>query len=208
MGPCSATLPCSRTVTWSKLRIVSTRCAIAMTVVMGNSWRIVFCTTSWVFGSRAEVHSSSNNTGGWRMTMRAKLRSCRWPKLMFEPSLQTHASMLPGSVRTKLRSCMLLMASQILASGNSLKGSMLLRQEPSKMVGSWGTRPTRERRVLRPMPAASMPLKRMRPPRVSRTRSRQSIVVDLPQPVWPAMAIFMRGAMSMLMPWSTFFSLP
>mmetsp|Transcript_5866 Transcript_5866/g.12698 ORF Transcript_5866/g.12698 Transcript_5866/m.12698 type:complete len:309 (+) Transcript_5866:154-1080(+) len=174
-----------------------------MIVVLGKSRRMLFCTASWVTGSRADVHSSSSKTGGWRITMRARLMSCFCPKLTLLPSRSTWVSRPSGKVRMNCISCTLCTASQMRASGNSSKGSRLKRIVPSKMVGSCGTRPTMRRTARKPSLALSRPPIRMRPLRASRKRRMQSKVVDLPQPVLPTKAHLEHGGIWRVTPCST-----
>mmetsp|Transcript_7871 Transcript_7871/g.12546 ORF Transcript_7871/g.12546 Transcript_7871/m.12546 type:complete len:273 (+) Transcript_7871:306-1124(+) len=206
--PCSAIEPSSKTMMRSKFIMVSTRWAMAMTVVMGKPLISVFWAASWVTGSSAEVHSSRRSTGGCLTTMRARLSNCLCPKLKLAPSREISESMPSGRLRRNGMSCTHWRASQIRPSGNSPNGSILKRQLPSNTVGSCGTSPTMDRSVARPSLEVSLPPTRIRPDRGSSRRSMQSSVVDLPQPVFPTKPHFMRGSMVRLMPWSTLFSFP
>mmetsp|Transcript_88975 Transcript_88975/g.252269 ORF Transcript_88975/g.252269 Transcript_88975/m.252269 type:complete len:240 (+) Transcript_88975:1-720(+) len=181
---------------------------MAMTVDIGKPRSSAPVTVSWVPGSSEEVHSSRRSTGGCRMVIRARLRSCFWPKLRFPPSSETREWKLSGEERTKGTRCTLRSASQTRPSEYSSKGSTLKRTVPAKSVGSWGTRPTTERSVERPTLEASRSPRRIRPPRASRIRRMQSITEDFPQPVGPAMPTFAKGGISKLTPCRTFFPTP
>mmetsp|Transcript_56603 Transcript_56603/g.123795 ORF Transcript_56603/g.123795 Transcript_56603/m.123795 type:complete len:244 (-) Transcript_56603:1353-2084(-) len=85
---------------------------------------------------------------------------------------------------------------------------MLKRMVPSKTVGSCGTRPTMFRRARSPSFVVSRPPIRSLPCRGSKNRRRHSKVVDLPQPVFPTNAHFVRGSTLRLIPCSTLFALP
>mmetsp|Transcript_6916 Transcript_6916/g.17694 ORF Transcript_6916/g.17694 Transcript_6916/m.17694 type:complete len:258 (+) Transcript_6916:567-1340(+) len=74
---------------------------------------------------------------------------------------------------------------------------------PEKMTGSCGTSASRERRSRSPMDSTSCPSMRRLPPQGSTSRYSVIIMVDLPQPVRPAMPTFSAALMEKLMPLST-----
>mmetsp|Transcript_6989 Transcript_6989/g.19774 ORF Transcript_6989/g.19774 Transcript_6989/m.19774 type:complete len:204 (-) Transcript_6989:3321-3932(-) len=197
-------LPCSMTMIWSKLRIVSRRCAMTMIVDLGKEDSMVFWTSSCVAGSNAEVASSRRIRAGWRITVRARQSSWRCPKLRLPPSAAMGVQM-PYSICLMVSAiCTISKPRMISWSGYSQKGSRFSRTEVCRSTGSWGTRPTACRKVSSPMSRVSTPLIKIFPSRGSKMRRRLRRRVDFPQPVVPTMPALEHGSTMTLTSCSTF----
>merc|ERR1719296_271063 len=93
---------------------------------------MVFCMSSCVLGSMAEVASSRSSRGGCLSTMRAKQISWRWPKLRLPPSSVITWSNPCELPSTKVDNCTSAKALAKRPSVYCCNGSKLLRRVPAK----------------------------------------------------------------------------
>mmetsp|Transcript_21198 Transcript_21198/g.64680 ORF Transcript_21198/g.64680 Transcript_21198/m.64680 type:complete len:239 (+) Transcript_21198:505-1221(+) len=194
-GPLSTACPACITTTRSPCMMVSSRCAIVMTVASLISFRSAVWISSSVARSTDAVASSRTRMRERLSSARAMHTNWRWPIDRLPPRSSMGLSRPSGCSRIGAPMEHASRAAHSSASVRSSKGSRFMRKVPVKSTGSCGIMASRERSSLSGNVAVSIPSMVMVPSRISPMRKSATRIEDFPAPVRPTIPTFSEGRM-------------